>query len=338
MMESRLSLRQLQVREPVNTGSAGVTARSSLQTSITESIVTRLKQGGIPPWKCPWNGTDEKSMPYNLTTGQAYTGINVLILWARALDKQFSRNAWLTFNQVRFLGGRVKKGEKAVSCVFYRPRVVEDSEDGEEESRTNGFVLNRFSLFNVEQTEGLDESVVAHVSPKSLEVCPLKTLLYIKDRLMVPLLYDSRSRAYYSRKDDYIVLPDSFHTEADHAATLAHELAHATGHPKRLDRFPKEGGDILGADVAEKSYAFEELVAEMTAAFTCAELKVDGQHEQHVSYINHWIAMFEDKPKTLFQAASLARKAHDYIMSTGQKSVLPRFGDLSPDLTHTPSL
>ena len=113
---------------------------------------------------------------------------------------------------------------------------------------------------------------------------------------------------------DIIRLPSTFHETSGYAATLAHELIHSSGHKNRLDRFNGQEGDLTGL---KASYAFEELVAELGAAFVCAELRIPGRHDQHASYIDHWLKHLKNDKTFLFRAAAQAGKAYRFLMQGG---------------------
>src|SRR5262249_54447111 len=94
-----------------------------------------------------------------------------------------------------------------------------------------------------------------------------------------------------------------------------HELGHWTGHKSRLEReFGKRFGD--------KAYAAEELVAELTAAFLCAEFAIDGEL-RHAGYIGNWIALLKDDSRAFFTAASHAQKAADFMRAKALAEPLP---------------
>ena len=96
---------------------------------------------------------------------------------------------------------------------------------------------------------------------------------------------------------------DAFHTTAAGHATLAHELAHWTGHRERLDR------DLTGR-YGDDSYAMEELIAEMSAAFTCAEVGIaPAIRDDHAPYLAHWLRVLRAEPRHLWSVASAAQAA-----------------------------
>jgi antirestriction protein ArdC len=68
---------------------------------------------------------------------------------------------------------------------------------------------------------------------------------------------------------DRITLPprELFISAEEHFGTWAHEASHSTGHPKRLNRDSIAEAAPFGSSV----YAGEELIAELSAAYLCAE-------------------------------------------------------------------
>ena len=105
-------------------------------------------------------------------------------------------------------------------------------------------------------------------------------------------------------------MPKGFETSSDFGATLAHEVAHSTGHVSRLNRFKSNTEDF---DSGKESYAFEELVAELTASFWCAKCGLSDQYDNHVDYLSHWLTALKDDPKFIFRAAKAADLAMNYI-------------------------
>jgi antirestriction protein ArdC len=106
---------------------------------------------------------------------------------------------------------------------------------------------------------------------------------------------------------DAIQLPyqSSFNSAAHYYATALHELTHWTGAKHRLNR------DFSGR-FGNPAYAFEELVAEIGAAYLCADHGIQGEL-RHAGYIGHWLKACRDDNTAIFKAAALAQKAADYI-------------------------
>lgn len=284
---------------------------TDLYQTVTDQIISAL-EAGTPPWVCPWRRDTDDVAPANITTGKPYRGINVLLLNLRFMAHGFVHNRWLTFNQAAALGGRVRKGEHGTPIVFFKmhevasdaPRVASES-DG----RRVIPLLRSFTVFNVAQVDDLP------VAPTPVE--PTVTP-WDADAVAERLLSDSGariqhggSRAFYRPGDDVIQLPahGAFASASDYYATALHELTHWSGHPLRCNR-------PLGGRHGIDAYAFEELVAEMGAAFLTNHCRLPGQL-QHASYIASWLAALRNDKRLIFTAASQAQRAADYLISTG---------------------
>lgn len=276
---------------------------TDLQQQVTDSIVTIL-ESGTSPWVKPWSSATTSGMPRNYSTGKAYQGINVLILWASAADQGFNSSAWLTYKQAQTAGGQVRKGEKGTTITFYKPIKVE--KEGEQKTIP---LMKTFTVFNTDQIDGL-EITVPEEQPKGFTADQ-------KTEAAVRLFecYTERAgigfstggdRAFYSPSHDTIKMPEraDFTTESGYAATLLHEAVHSTGHKDRLDRLK---------DTNKKGYAFEELIAEIGAAFLCCELGITNELEQHASYINGWLKALKQDRTLIFKAAAKASKAYELI-------------------------
>jgi antirestriction protein ArdC len=304
----------------------GKAVRCDIQQQVTDRVIEQLEQGGLSPWQCPWTKTGEPPMPYNWLTKQPYNGINILLLWDAASRMGYSTNTWLTFKQAQQLGGCVRKGEKSVRCIFYKTLEVEDRDaetDAQGQDRKVSLpCMREFSLFNIEQVDGLSDLPAEPKQPAYDAIwAEDDDAIWAIDTIAKDYCHNTAvkirhggDRAFYSPTLDMIRLPTTFHKGSDYAATLAHELIHSTGHKSRLDRFSDQTGDLSGL---EASYAFEELVAELGAAFVCAELRVQGQHEQHASYIDHWLGHLRNDKTFLFKAAAQAGKAYRLLMQGG---------------------
>lgn len=279
--------------------------KKDVVATVTASIVAALETG-VAPWVRPWTGSAGGALrlPENLSSGRAYRGVNVFILLAEGISRGYADHRWLTFNQARALGGSVRKGERGTAIVFWKRSVREvPAADGKTEERSSMFART-FHVFNVEQCD-LPEISPAPVAPSGDAAEGL--LLAAAERLGVSVAYGGE-RAYYSPESDGIRLPrpETFRSRPEYVATLAHELAHATGAKTRLDRaFGKRFGD--------DAYAVEELVAELAAAFICASIGVEGTL-QHAEYIHHWVRVMKADKYAVFTAAAAATKAMEMIV------------------------
>ncbi len=269
-----------------------------LYQAVTDDIVKALEEG-TPPWIRPWEtGSAGGLIPVNAATQRSYSGINVLILWCQREARGFVRNAWMTFRQARAMNAVVRKGEKGTTVVFSKPLTVED--DDEEKTIR---MLRTFTVFNVEQIDGLPTE--EHPTEERAEERENKA-----EHLIQASGADLRhggDSAHYVPALDYIAVPPfrAFVDAGGYYATVLHELGHWSGHKSRLDR------DLTGR-FGSRSYAAEELVAELTAAFLCAHLGITGEL-RHASYIEHWIALLQDDNRAIFAAAAKASQAAEFL-------------------------
>ncbi len=272
---------------------------------ITDKIINLL-EGGTVKNGPRWTGGTATGMPINAKTGEAYHGINVLVLWAEMADKSYGSSQWLTFKQAADMGGHVRKGEKSVLCVYYQ---TVQKDEGDDES--SYFLAKPFWLFNVAQIDNLPVDL-ANKPAAAATFDPIDEAeqILIASQAQISYGYDS---AYYAPSMDKICLPnrERFTTVENFYATALHELTHWTGNEVRLNRqFGKRFGD--------DAYAFEELVAELGAAFAMGQLgMVEATIENHASYVQSWIKVLKDDKKAIFTAASQAAKAADFILAGG---------------------
>ncbi|MCC6206443.1 MAG: DUF1738 domain-containing protein [Hyphomicrobiales bacterium] len=285
-------------------------AKQDVYTRITNQIVAALEQG-VKPWTQPWNaghaaGPVSRPLRHN---GQPYAGINVLTLWCSAMERHYASPIWMTFRQALELGGHVRKGEKG-SPVVYANTIVraEESESGEAEERAIPF-LKAYTVFNVEQVEGLP----AHYYAAAAETKNPDERLAHAESFFAAIRADIRhggNSAFYVPALDYIQMPpfEAFRDAQSYYATLGHECCHWTKAKSRLDR------DFGKKKFADEGYAREELVAELGAAFLCADLGLKLEdRDDHAAYIGHWLQVLRDDKRAIFTAAAHAQKAADYL-------------------------
>lgn len=292
-----------------------------LYQQITDQIVEALEQG-MMPWQRPWdNGFPSMVIPCNGESGRLYSGINVLLLWMSSLQKGFKQRKWVTFQGANHLGGQVRAGEKSTVIIFYKKKQFEEKDndgnivfDKNGEPKTKSLVSIRgHHLFNIEQCDGLEKYHEEISEPEtSSEMISRPDLDVLPARMGMQLYNKAQDRACYIPKRDCIVMPDfeKFNTADDYYATLLHECGHATGHKDRLDRDGVARFDKFGSE----RYAFEELIAELTSAFTCAHMNVCNNISQNAAYIDHWIQALKSDKKAIFRASSQAREATQYLV------------------------
>jgi antirestriction protein ArdC len=288
---------------------AGGQSRANLYQEVTDRVIAELEKGCVP-WVRPWDQSKSGlAMPQNATTGRHYSGINVLILWDAVISRDFGAHRWLTLRQANAIGGHVRKGERGIT-VCYADRFIPKAEQqraAEQGDSPNAVpFLKRFTVFNVEQCDGIPEAVTA---APALEPCQI---VEQAERLITATDADFRNgggEAFYHRGGDYIRVPPqpAFFDQINYYRTCFHELGHWTGHGKRLAR------DLTGRFGSE-GYAREELVAEMTSAFVCAQLSIQPT-VRHADYIGNWLTVLRSDARAIFQAASMASKAADFILA-----------------------
>ena len=285
--------------------------RSDLYQSVTDSVIAQLETGRVP-WVQPWGRPETTSplgMPKNADTGREYSGINILLLWASAIDTRRTTQIWLTYKQAQKLGGNVRKGERGTTVCYADTFIPKAEKQRAIESGTDAIAigfLKRYTVFNADQCEGLDPSFFEGVEP-----LPEREAVPIAEELIAATGADFRiggDRAFYVPSEDFIQVPhqSAFFEQINYYRTCFHELGHWTGHKTRLDR------DLKGHK-GTKLYAKEELVAEMTTAFICASLGIVPT-VRHADYIGSWLTVLKDDKRLVFKAASLASKAADYIL------------------------
>lgn len=281
---------------------------------MTNQIVAAI-EAGASKFEMPWHRSGADIMePRNVATNRPYHGINVPTLWATAAVKDYHSGWWGSYKQWQEVGGQVRKGEKASTVVFWKimEKEAEDPQTGEPVKETYP-IARPWSVFNAAQQEGWREP-----EPPPPED-PARIIEHVRE-FVANTLADIRhggDRACYRQAGDYIQMPEmsrfrgtrtSSPTEAYYSTEL-HELTHWSGHPKRLNR------DLSGRFGSE-TYAFEELIAEIGAAFLCTELKISTvPREDHAAYVKSWLKVLRNDKKAIFTAASLATKAAEFLKS-----------------------
>jgi len=284
--------------------------RQDVYTRITDKIIADLEQG-VRTWMKPWNagntaGRITRPLRHN---GTPYSGINILMLWAESVSQGFNAPIWMTFRQASELNAHVRKGEKG-SLVVYANSITRTEQDGNgEDSEREIHFMKGYTVFNIEQIEGLPELYYAKPEVKTT---PVERIGHAEEFFKVTKA-DVRyrgDRAYYAVEADYIQMPviEAFRDAESFYATLAHESAHWTKHSSRLDR------DFGRKQWGDEGYAREELVAELASAFLCADLGITPQvRDDHASYIANWLTVLKNDKRAIFSAAAHAQKAVDYL-------------------------
>jgi antirestriction protein ArdC len=285
--------------------------RTSLYDEITDKIVAELEAGRVP-WVQPWGTEAAKApltIPRNASTNRRYSGINILILWAAAIERGFPGQRWLTFRQALSLGGHVRKGERGTTVV-YADRFVPKAKNlcAREDGKTAQAIafLKRFTVFNTDQCEKLPDNIATAAPPPPLGMIEPTVKALIKATGIS--FHIGGDYAFYEPAEDYVQVPSpqAYFEPINWHRTALHELGHATGHRSRLNR------DQSGS-YGSKQYAFEELVAELCAAFGCASLGI-APTVRHADYIGAWLEIMGEDNRAIVRAASQASKAADYLL------------------------
>lgn len=274
----------------------------NIHDQITSKILDQMKEAEAKGarWDMPWHTTGG-GMPINATTDIPYRGINVISLWFAGARNGFTSNQWATFKQWQSIlpkGARVlKPNQKASTGVVYKR--VQSRKDPETGERKSYNMAQAFNLFNAQQIEGYEQDV------KAIEFNPIENAETWITAQGANMTHGYDHAAYVPKLDQIeLPLPQSFKSIEGYYTVAFHELAHWTGHSKRCDR---DMSTSFGSD----SYVFEELIAELCAAFCCAETGINMKAEDHNSacYLNNWIEKLENDNKYIFKASAQASKA-----------------------------
>jgi antirestriction protein ArdC len=264
----------------------------NLYDSVTAQIVAELEKGAAP-WVKPWKA--DGTADHNHVSKKAYRGINRLLLGMSAMAQGFASPAWATYKQWQELGAQVSKGSKGTAIVFFKPVAgKQNAETGEKE--TGYCVIRGYTVFNATQT---NLPVSAPIVPENA-FSPVEQCEQFIARTGA-LISHGGDAAFYAPSQDRIQLPNkaSFNSVSSYYATAFHELTHWTGAKSRLDR------DLDKGRFGNPAYAFEELVAEMGAAFLSADHGIQGEL-RHAGYIEHWLRACRADNKAIFKAAAMS--------------------------------
>jgi antirestriction protein ArdC len=289
--------------------------KRDLYAEVSARICAELERGAAP-WIKPWSATPGANTPCNAVTNRPYSGCNVVLLWMAA-NAGYRTPRYLTFKQALDLGGNVRKGERGTRVYFVKQLQVRDGSKEDEETARIIPMMREYTVFNVEQCDGLPERVVSvsKVRPRNAD----ERDATIDDFLACSgaTIREGAGEAYYRPGDDFISLPrfDAFKSAAHFYGVAFHELGHWTGHKSRLDR-------DLRHRFGERAYAAEELIAELCAAFLCAAFSIDGDL-RHAGYIASWIGLLKADNRAFFTACSRAQAAADYLRGLALRDLQP---------------
>lgn len=276
--------------------------KKDIYETVTQQIIDAI-EAGEATYEMPWQSVP--GLPKNIASGRDYRGINTLLLWLIGHSRGYSAPHWATFKQWAERGHPVRKGEKAATVVFWKDLRPDSSDaDGDTEERPR-FVARAYWVFNASQVEGYVPSEIA-LLPESERVAQAEAFF---SALPIDVRHGG-SQAFYQPSTDEVHLPEfqQFKAATGYYATRGHESIHATGAKSRLHR------DLTGRFGSE-SYAMEELVAELGAAFLCAHLGISSEpRTDHAGYIESWLRVLKSDTRAVFAAAGKAQQAVDWLI------------------------
>ncbi len=297
-------------KEKSKTNDAGQRPTKDIYTRVTDRIIADLEQG-IRPWMKPWHaehaaGRITRPLRHN---GMPYRGMNTLLLWGEAVAKGYAAPTWMTFKQAQEFDAHVRKGEHGSLVVFANTVTRTETNDAGEDVEREIPFMKGYTVFNVEQIEGLPASYYAR--PEN--PLPLSERIEHADRFInntgVTIRHGG-NMAYYAPGPDHIQIPpfEAFRDKESYYATALHELTHATKHESRLNR------DFGRQKFGDAGYAREELVAELGAAFLCAEIGITPEvRDDHAAYLASWLNVLKEDKRAIFSAAAHAQRAADFL-------------------------
>ncbi|PZO07823.1 MAG: hypothetical protein DCF25_22590 [Leptolyngbya foveolarum] len=284
---------------------------------VIEQLLALLEQGTVP-WQRGWATT-----PYcNAKSGHRYRGINPVLAEMAVMTRGYDSTLFIGFKQAKEMGLRMTKGSKATWLRLGGSAKKEETDPATGEVKEKRFGFSKWiKVFNLDCFTDEDAEV---------KICELIER-YRGESNTAPRLDDAErlisaqqaavlfggNRACYAPKIDRINMPpfESFSSAEAYYATFFHELSHRTGHKSRLGR-------DLTSKKGSPGYAFEELIADMSAAFVCSALGIKPDLEHHASYLASYIRIIADDQQAFFRASHLAQLAANLLLENAE--LLPK--------------
>ena len=295
---------------------SGTAAKFNVHEAITARIVDAIEKGA-GDFVMPWHGPALRR-PVNAHSKRGYNGVNILSLWITANERGYDNSEWASFKQWLDMGAHVRKGEKGTPIVFYKLLEADNEGAGEgDEPRNIPFACASW-VFNANQVEGYSVAKTECASAPTFE-----RLQVVEQAIRATgaIIEYSGTRAFYSYKTDRITIPEpsrfvgSPTSTAQEAfySTILHELVHHSGAEHRLNR-------EKGKRFADKPYCFEELIAELGAAFLCADLGITNEpRADHAQYLTPYLKLLKEDTRAIFRAATAASAAAAYVLAAGKQ-------------------
>jgi antirestriction protein ArdC len=292
----------------------------------TNKIIEHLEQGAIP-WRKPWT---DAGLPQNLISKKPYRGINLWLLNACG----YSRNFFLTFKQVKELGGSVKKDEKAHIVLFWK-WVKQNKTNDTDPPQTNDErtekpkmkpLLRYYLVFNIDQCIGIPDTSIPTITRPNQPIADCERIL--AEMHNAPVVEHKEQQAYYLPTMDIINMPalDTFVNSEKYYVTLFHELIHSTGHSSRLNRKEVMSKDKFGSE----QYSIEELTAEIGASYLSSLTGIVlDDFADNAAYIRGWLDVLRNDKRFIIYASAQAQRAAEFILNLTQPESLSQVQEMA---------
>jgi antirestriction protein ArdC len=296
-----------------------LTSKHSVYDAVTVKIIRAMSENK-GTYEMPWHTTEiPHSVPVNAVSKEPYRGVNILALWAEAAARQYSSPLWAGYKQWQTIGAQVRHGERGAMIIFYKR--VQPSEGEASLELFPRYVARTYWVFNAAQVNNFTEATPPERSQVEINDDVEEFIGATDARIERGL-----TTACYRRDCDLILMPapsmflgsSTRNPTQAYYAVLLHELTHWTGAKHRLDR---EFGQRFG----DKAYAFEELVAELGAAFMCACFGITNEpRPDHALYVASWLQILNDDSRAVFTAANRAQEAIQFLGELAAAKLDPR--------------
>ena len=303
------------------------TSTEEYYKQFADDIITQIERG-TAPWQKHWQ-PGENRMPKNFSTGARYQGGNALQLMVKRTGRAYGDHRWGTYRQIKEAGGQVRKGERGTTVLVYKPAVradgkeatpgerAEDTRKDPDAERTTRPMWKRYTVFNVEQADGLKLPDRGAPTPEWEAQQNVEKVIRANG---VRIREVNGDRAYYNMARDEIVLPErsQFKNAEGYYQTALHEVGHSTGHASRLNRESLQQGTKDG--FGSEAYAREELRAEISAMMSSDRLGVAYEPQHATAYVKGWVEVLKDDPKEIHKAAAEAGRISDYVCEAPERA------------------
>jgi antirestriction protein ArdC len=293
---------------------------SNLYEEVTNKIISMIKQG-VAPWRRTWS---TYGLARNYGTDHIYTGINLILM----NNTMHPIPYFLTFNQVKEQGGRIKKDAKAEKVIYFdvyckdgndktltKEEAIQRRKNGEEIQILK--FIKYYLVFAIEDIEGIEFKIPEMELKPNEQIARCESIIENMPKRPELRQIDA-NRACYAPELDLVNMPsiEQFESAEYYYATFFHELIHSTGHASRLAREEIMNPQKFGG----MPYSKEELVAELGASFLCSSVQIDYDNivENNAAYLAGWLKVLKEDSKFIFKVASEAQKASDYILNRRQ--------------------